>query len=185
MPGYIIHMAIAKQYAKKHNSEIRNEDEFIKGVIAPDMNEKLDGPAKDKSKTHYGKWGKYEVTTYIDKFLEDTKINMEQDFWKGYFLHLITDHYFYNKHFKEEHQEMIKNNDRFYYDYDCLNKELIEEYKLNINISAKIKKYINIYNEEPKYLKKSKIVNFIDAISNIDIQEKIEVIKEKGMEGLK
>lgn len=60
MPGFTIHMAIAKQYTKKYNSEIKNEDEFIKGAIAPDMNENLDGPAEDKSKTHYGKWGKYE-----------------------------------------------------------------------------------------------------------------------------
>ena len=183
MPGYTIHMAIAKQYSKKHDLEIKNEEEFIKGVIAPDMNEKLDGPAEDKSRTHYGKWGKYEVTTYLGEFLMDTKIDLQQDFWKGYFLHLITDHYFYNKYFKEEHQNMIKNNDRFYYDYDCLNKELIEEY--NLIILDNIKQYINFYDEEPKYLNKSKVIDFIDNISNMNIKEKIEIIKEKGMEGLK
>lgn len=183
MPGFTIHIAIAKQYIKKHNTEIKNEEEFIKGSIAPDMNEKLDGPAEDKSKTHYGKWGKYEVTTYIDEFLNDTEIDIQQDFWKGYFLHLVTDHYFYNKFFKEEHQEVIKNNDRFYYDYDCLNKELIEKY--NLTILDNIKKYMNLYDEKPKYLKKLKVVHFIDNISNIDIQEKIKVIKEDGMEGLK
>ena len=183
MPGYTIHMAIAKQYAQKHNTEIKNKEEFIKGSIAPDMNENLDGPAEDKSKTHYGKWGKYEVTTYIDDFLNDTKIDLQQDFWKGYFLHLITDYYFYNKYFKEEHQKMIKNNDRFYYDYDCLNRELIEEYELTI--LDNIKKYINLYNDKPKYLDKAKVVNFIDDISNIKIQEKIEVIRKEGMGGLK
>lgn len=183
MPGFTIHIAIAKQYIKKHNTEIKNEEEFIKGSIAPDMNEKLDGPAEDKSKTHYGKWGKYEVTTYIDEFLNDTEIDIQQDFWKGYFLHLVTDHYFYNKFFKEEHQEIIKNNDRFYYDYDCLNKELIEKY--NLTILDNIKKYMNLYDEKPKYLKKLKVIDFIDNISNIDIQEKIKVIKEDGMEGLK
>lgn len=182
MPGYTIHIAIAKQYLKKHGLEIKNEAEFINGSIAPDMNEKLDGPAEDKNITHYGKWGKYEVTTYIDEFLKDTEIDIQQDFWKGYFLHLITDHYFYNQYFKEEHQRMIKNNDRFYYDYDCLNEELIEEY--NLTILDNIKQYINLYNDEPKYLKKLKVVDFIDNISNIDIQEKINIIKEKGMEGL-
>ena len=182
MPGYVIHIATAKKYIEKHKTEIKNEEEFIKGVIAPDMNEKLDGPSEDKSKTHYGKWGKYEVTTYIDKFLNDTSIDMSKDFWKGYFLHLLADHYFYNKYFKEEHQEMIKNNDRFYYDYDCLNKELIEEYK--IEVLDNIKEFMNFFDAEPKYLKKSKLVDFINQIANMDIEEKVETIKYKGMEGL-
>lgn len=183
MPGFTIHIATAKEYMKKHKLEIKNEQEFINGAIAPDMNENLEGPAEDKSKTHYGKWGKYEVTTYIDKFLKDLKVNLEDDFWKGYFLHLLTDHYFYNKVFKEEHQQIIKNNDRFYYDYDCLNRSLIERYK--IDILDNIKKFMNMYEEKPKYLKESKIIDFIEEISSMNIEDKIEIIKREGMEGLK
>jgi len=182
MPGFTIHIAIAKEYMKKNKNEIKNEEEFIKGVIAPDMNEKLDGPAEDKSKNHYGKWGKYEVTTYIDEFLKDTKVDMAQDFWKGYFMHLLTDHYFYIKYFKKEHEEIVKNNDRFYYDYDCLNKSLIERYQ--IQLLDNIKKHMNMFDEEPKYLKESKVIEFIDIISNMNIEEKAETIKQKGMEGL-
>lgn len=182
MPGYTIHIATAKQYIKKHKEEIKNEEEFIKGVIAPDMNEKLDGPAEDKSKTHYGKWGKYEVTTCIDEFLKDPNIDMGKEFWKGYFLHLLADYYFYNQSFKMEHQEIIKNNDRFYYDYDCLNKAIIEDY--NIKILDNIKPFMNFYDKEPKYLKKSEVVKFIEQIANMNIEEKIEIIKQKGMEGL-
>ena len=44
---------------------------------------------------------------------------------------------------------------------------------------------MNLYNEKPKYLEKSKVIDFIDNISNMNIKEKIEIIKEKGMEGLK
>ena len=184
MPGFTIHIAIAKQYIAKHESEIENEVEFIKGVIAPDMNKNLDEPAEDKSKNHYGKWGKYEVETHIDEFLNDFEIDITQDFWKGYFLHLLTDHYFYNKekYFKKEHQEMVRNNDRFYYDYDCLNKYLIEKYE--IEIFDNIRKYMNMYEGEPKYLKLDKIINFIEQISNMNIKDKIEIIQQKGMEGL-
>ena len=182
MPGFTIHIATAKQYIKKHKLEIKNEEEFIKGVIAPDLNKELDGPPEDKSKTHYGKWGKYEVTTYIEQFLNDANVDISKDFWKGYFLHLLTDHYFYKKYFKKEHDEIVKNNDRFYYDYDCLNKSLIERYK--INVFENIKKYMNIYQAEPKYLKQSKVIDFIDIISNMNIQEKVDLIKQKGMEGL-
>lgn len=182
MPGFTIHMAIAKQYIAKHENEIKNEEEFIKGSIAPDLTKNFDGPSEDKSKAHYGKWGKYEVTTYIDQFLNDNKVDMTQDYWKGYFCHLLSDHYFYNKYFKEEHQEMIKNNDRFYYDYDCLNKELIEKY--DIQLSEKIEKQVNFYGAEPKYLKKSKLVDFIDLISSMNLNEQAEIIEQKGMEGL-
>ncbi len=182
MPGFTIHMAVAKEYIKKHENEIKNEDEFIKGVIAPDMNENLDGSAEDKSKNHYGKWGKYEVTTYIDEFLKDFTIDMRQDFWRGYFLHLLTDHYFYNKHFKKEHQEMVKNNDRFYYDYDCLNKSLIERYQ--IHVLDNIKKYMNMFDDKPKYLIETKVIDFIEEISSMDIQDKTEIISQKGMDSL-
>jgi len=54
MPGFTIHIAVAKRYIEKHKSEIKSEEEFIKGAIAPDMNEKMDEIAQDKSKTHYG-----------------------------------------------------------------------------------------------------------------------------------
>lgn len=182
MPGFTIHIAIAKKYIEKHKTEIRDEEEFIKGVIAPDLNENLKELPKDKSTTHYGKWGKYEVETHIDEFLKDSKVDISEDFWKGYFLHLLTDHYFYNKYFYQEHQEMMKNNDRFYYDYDCLNKELIEKYK--INVLENIKQYMNFYDGEPKYLVKSKVIDFIEQISNINIQDKIQIIKQKGMEEL-
>lgn len=182
MPGFTIHIAIAKKYIEKHGNEIKNEEEFVKGVIAPDMNENLDGPAEDKSKNHYGKWGKYEVTTYIDEFLKDSTIDMKQDYWRGYFLHLLTDHYFYNKYFKKEHEEMVKNNDRFYYDYDCLNKSLIEIYQ--IHVLDNIKKYMNMFDDKPKYLIEPKIIDFIEEISSIDIQDKSEIISKKGMSSL-
>ena len=36
MPGFTIHIAIAKEYAKKHKKEIINEEEFVEGTISPD-----------------------------------------------------------------------------------------------------------------------------------------------------
>ena len=184
MPGFTIHIAIAKQYMKKHKEEIKNEEEFIRGSIAPDLNKSLDGPAEDKSRTHYGKWGHYEVITNINEFLKDSRVNMEEDYWKGYFIHLLTDHYFYNKEkfFKREYEEMKRNNDKFYNDFDCLNKGLIEKYK--IEPLENIKKYMNKHDGEPKYLKEPKMIEFIEEISDMSIENKIEIIEQKGMEGL-
>lgn len=184
MPGFTIHIAIAKEYVEKHKNEIKNENEFIEGTIAPDLNEEMTEIAKNKSVTHYGKWGKYQVETNIKEFLEDEKVKIDKDYWKGYLLHLIVDHYFYNKFFIKEFCMMKQNNDRFYNDYDCLNCKLIKKY--NIKLVHNIEKYMYIKenNNKPKYLKEDKVVSFIDQISNIDLGEKIEIIKEKGMEGL-
>lgn len=182
MPGFVIHLAVGEQYKKKHFMEIQDEEEFKKGIIAPDMNKQLTEIERDKSRTHYGTWGNYNTNVNIEKFLKDKNVNMKSDFWKGYFLHLLTDFYFYNIDFKKEHEKIIENKDKFYEDYDCLNSKLIEKYKI-----PKIKfleKYMNIIDKEPKYLKYNKVVEFIEKISNFNIEEQVNIIKEKGMEGL-
>lgn len=182
MPGVTIHIAIAKSYIKKHKSEIKDEQEFINGSIAPDLDETMMQSAKDKNITHYGKWGILPVQTNIDKFLEDPIVDINKDYYKGYLLHLLTDLYFYNKIFKEECFEMKKNNDKLYYDYDCLNGILIEKYK--IDILENIKRNMCIIDGSPKYLDKDKIINFIEEISSLNLKDIIKIVKEKGMEGL-
>ena len=83
MPGYVVHIVIAQEYLKKHCDKEQKE-EFINGVIAPDLEEV-------KSKTHYGKSPAY---TNLLEFLKSNEI--ESSFKRGYFLHLVTDYLFYN-----------------------------------------------------------------------------------------
>ena len=47
MAGYVLHIAVAQEYLKKHSNIIENEKDFIEGVIYPDS-------VTDKSLTHYG-----------------------------------------------------------------------------------------------------------------------------------
>ncbi len=177
MPGFTIHIAIGKEYIKKHKLEIKNEKEFIKGSIAPDLTENFTEIAKNKDITHYGIWKDDETKIHIDKFLNDKKVDLRKDFWKGYFLHLLTDKYFYNQTFKQELEEIIKNNDKFYNDYDCLNEVIIEKYK--IDIEENIKKYMNFIKKEPKYLKKDKVIKFIEDMSQLDLNEEVEKFNRK------
>ena len=44
---------------------------------------------------------------------------------------------------------------------------------------------MNIISGNPKYLKIDKIINFIEKLSDFDIETEVKIIKEKGMEGLK
>ena len=171
MPGFAIHIAVAKEYIKKHKQEIKNEEEFIKGTIAPDLDETMQEVSKDKSKTHYGEWGKYQQTTYFDRFFEDKNVDLNQDYWKGYLLHLIADYYFYKVYFSKETNAIQENNDTFYHDYDCLNKFLVEKYDIKM-IAGKphnfpvIEKYIGIVEGNGKYLEKDRIIKFIDEVSS-------------------
>ena len=86
MPGYVIHLAIAEEYLRKHSEKKEDYKEFINGVIEPDG-------VKDKSLTHYGpKSSKSNLAEYL-------KVNnIDNSFSRGYFLHLLTDYLFYNRY---------------------------------------------------------------------------------------
>ncbi len=175
MPGFTIHIAIGKQYIAKHEREIKDTPKFMKGVIAPDLDDTMTQITRDKLKTHYGMWCNSENN--FRKFFNDEKVDINEDFWKGYFLHLLTDYYFYNNQFREETEESIRKGDLLYKDYDCLNFELIEKYK--IEIKENISQYMNVEktNERPKYLEKEKVIDFIEEISSLDLKELIEKMK--------
>ena len=117
MPGYIIHIAIAKEYAKKHKDGNENIKEFIVGTIQPDL-------VKPKSESHYGKSPAY---TNLKKYLENNKI--DNSFKRGEFLHLIADYLFYNFYLDKIDKEIIHN------DYDILNNELIKKYSVEIQMN--------------------------------------------------
>ncbi len=175
MPGYIIHIAVAKEYIKKHKLEIKNEKNFIKGAIDPDLIVKIKNNVT-KNQTHYGIWGNGNIEINFEKFLSDKKVDLKEDYWKGYLLHLLTDYCFYHIYFKQETEEVRNSSNvyQFHEDYDCLNKDLIDKYK--ITPMQEIKNDMNFIEKEPKYLKKEKIINFIEKISNIELEKNLKEI---------
>ena len=179
MPGFTIHIAIAKEYAKKHEKEIKNIDEFIEGTIAPDYIP-IESQYISKSETHYGEWGDWtrdDQIIYLDKFLKDKKEDLNTDYWKGYFIHLLVDDYFDRIYFRQEAKQAKENHDTFHNDYDSLNTEIIKRYHLEP--MEKIKKYMKKIEDKPKYLQLEKIIKFIEEMSNINLTQQVEVIKQK------
>lgn len=161
MPGYVIHVAVAQEYLKKHKNN-ENKEEFVKGTIEPDL-------IKPKTLSHYGKSPAY---TNLKKFLESNEI--ETSFQKGFFLHLITDYLFYNHYLDKFSREDIYN------DYDILNARLIEKY--NVQLPEKVKQYV--FNKEgiTKILSEELACKVIDEISNLkmeDIQKEVLEDNEK------
>ncbi len=69
---------------------------------------------------------------------------------------------------------MKENKDSFYHDYACLNRILIEKYKIEGFKNEEICKCINCINEEPKYLSEGKIFKFIEEITEQTIDERLK-----------
>ena len=170
MPSFVIHLAVAKEYERKHKSEIKDIEQFEKGNIAPDITD-------NKYKSHYDNYAKKHEG--LMPFLKQKDIDIFTDYGKGYFMHLLTDELFYHNTFEKEHKYIIENNLNFYNDYDCLNGKLLEKYK-DINLPDELKKYTKIVNEKPRFLDYKRVQKFIDDISNIALEEQISEIKLKG-----
>jgi hypothetical protein len=151
MPGYVIHLAVAKEYLKKHENNKEDYNEFIEGVIYPDS-------VKDKSLTHYG--AKSSVSNLYE-FLKDKKL--DTSFNRGYFLHLLTDYLFYNRYIDTMTNDM-------YNDYDLLNSFLIKKY--NVEVPEKVKNQVFSKDEgELKILSEELVTKFISDVSELDIYE--------------
>lgn len=149
MPGYIIHLAIAEEYLRKHKN-IEKKDDFIEGVIFPDS-------VKDKSETHYGAKSCY---SNLFEFLKDKNLNTS--FNKGYFLHLLTDYLFYNRYIDHTSKAI-------YNDYDILNKKLIDEYK--IEVPKRINDKIYFKDGKLVILTYEIVYKLIEDISDMDIND--------------
>lgn len=148
MAGYVIHLAIAEEYLKKHKDVKEDYDEFIKGVIYPDS-------VTDKSLTHYGIKSSKVI---LKDFLQDNEIN--NSYMRGYFLHLITDYLFYNKYLEKFTKDI-------YNDYDILNKKLIEKY--NVVLPENIQNNVFYEDGETKILTMELAIKIIDEISDLNL----------------
>lgn len=151
MAGYVIHLAVGEEYIRNYPNEIKNYDDFIDGIIYPDS-------VSDKSLTHYGpKSSKVFLKDYF------TERDIEDDFSKGYFLHLVTDYLFYNKFLEFFSTKYIYN------DYDILNKDLIKEFSIKIPEKVKDKVF---YNEgETKILDLEKTIEFIRDAAKYNLND--------------
>lgn len=157
MAGYVIHLAVAEAYIKKHPEEIKDYNKFIEGVIFPDS-------VSDKSLTHYGEKSS---KVNLKWFLEEKEIN--DDYNKGYFLHLVTDYIFYNKLLECFSKDI-------YNDYDILNKKLQERF--DVKIPENIKDNVFHKEGETKILELESTIKFIEEVS----EYKLSYIKERVLE---
>ena len=158
MPGYVIHIATAQEYLKKHEKEYSID--FIKGTIAPDLTD-------DKQKTHYGKSPAY---TSLNTYVKLNKI--DTDFNKGFFLHLITDYLFYNKYLEKIEKPQL------YYDYDFTNGDLVKKY--DVKLLKEIESKVFFENGIPQILTLDLASKVIDEVSELNLEQVYEEAKNNS-----
>lgn len=166
MASSVIHMAVANEVNKVLK---RDNSKLLIGSIAPDISKQI---GQDRTISHFI----FEDGLIdLDKFLDKYKNNLDDDFVLGYYIHLLTD-YFWFKYFMPEitNYSIIKTLDGkelnlskeeickyIYNDYTNINIRVINEYNMDLKI---------FFNELPE------IKNIIEEIP-ID---KLQVIIDKA-----
>ena len=157
MAGYVIHLAIGEEYIRKHKGDIKNKEEFLKGVIAPDN-------TNDKLQSHYGEKN---LVSSLKKFIDAKQDELDSDYIKGYFIHLFTDYIFYCRFFTLKH---------YYEDYDITNKTIIEKY--GVKVPEELKEYAKFVEGEPEHLKYHLLYELIEEVTKNKIKDNILKIKK-------
>ncbi len=175
MASAIIHLCVAKEINKYLKMD---ENYLLLGSIAPDISKQI-GETKEIS--HFLDHSNEDDIPNIDRFLTKYRSELNNPFEMGYFIHLLTDKYWFRdyvyKFIDRYTQDKVKKNvtytalkDLIYNDYTNLNITLIDNHNLNLDL---------FYNEIE--MPKSKIIEI--PVDKLDILiEKMGIIIEDSRE---
>lgn len=139
MASAIIHLCIAKELNKYLHMD---ERKLFLGSIAPDISKHL-GESKEIS--HFLNPANEDGIPQIDKFLEKYRYELNKPFEMGYFIHLLTDKYWFRDYLNQYVDRYTRDNNKrkltasalrniIYNDYTNLNTVLIDKYELSLDI---------------------------------------------------
>ncbi len=175
MASAVIHLCVAKEINKYLKMD---ENYLLLGSIAPDISKQI-GETKEIS--HFLDHSNEDDIPNIDRFLAKYRSELNNPFEMGYFIHLLTDKYWFRdyvyKFIDRYTQDKAKKNVTYtalknliYNDYTNLNISLIDNHNLNLDLF-----YTEI--EMPK----SKIIEI--PVDKLDILiEKMGIIIEDSKE---
>ena len=130
MPNISAHMIIAKKVGEKLNI---TSDDFIRGNLLPDI--------IDIEDSHFKIFNGVYCIPDINKCLKE--LDLSKDINIGYLVHLLLDKYYLVDYLgkKYPNQNIFLDN-KVYLDYDFLNFDLVNKFKLDINyLEAILKNY--------------------------------------------
>lgn len=139
MASAVIHLCVAKEVNKYLHMD---ENDLLLGSIAPDMS-KLIGETKEIS--HFLDHTNEDDIPNIDRFLAKYRNELNKPFEMGYFIHLLTDKYWFRDYIYQYIERYTRDDtkkkitytalkDIIYNDYTNLNIDLIDKYNLGLDI---------------------------------------------------
>ena len=173
MASLYMHLFVAQEYLKK-NSNKEKENEFIEGSIAPDL-------VDDKPKSHYGP---ITAKPNLRAFLKNNNVN--NSYYRGYFLHLLTDYLFYNylididKVVEQIGVEEWKR--KLYKDYNGISSKIAN--RINIETPEQLKKYVVSEEEATELFREQDLFDFLVNIARINIDEMVKKIQKEKEEDI-
>ena len=141
MASAVIHLCIAKEVNKYLNMD---EKYLLLGSIAPDISKQI-GQTKEIS--HFLDHTNEDDVPNIDRFLAKYKDELTNPFEMGYFIHLLSDKYWFRDYIYQYIERFTKDNtkkkvtytairDVIYNDYTNINIDLIDKYELSMDMLA-------------------------------------------------
>lgn len=173
-----IHLAIAKEYLKKHKE--LDYKKIISGTLYPDGVEDSDGAHfTDMSR---GSDNLSHVRGKVDLYAFLKEHPSLDDFGLAWFLHLVTDYLFFEECFSEEYllsRTYDEFRDELYFAYTHINLYLSEKYHI---LDSDYKDYPGEYYPGEPYetciLPIDMMDNFIKRVASIDLDKYIQKIKK-------
>lgn len=141
MASAVIHLCVAKEVNKYLKMD---ENMILLGSIAPDIS-KLIGETKEIS--HFLDHSNEDDIPNINRFLDKYRSELNKPFEMGYFIHLLTDKYWFRDYVYQYIERFTKDNTKkkitytaikevIYNDYTNINIKLIDKYELPLDLFA-------------------------------------------------
>ena len=139
MASAIIHLCVAKEINKYLKMDSYN---LLLGAIAPDISKQI-GQTKEIS--HFLDHTNEDDVPNIERFLHKYKDSLNNPFNMGYFIHLMTDKYWFRDYIYQYIERYTKDRakkrvtytairDVIYNDYTNINIDLIDKYQLPLDL---------------------------------------------------
>ncbi len=139
MASAVIHLCVAKEVNKYLKMD---ENSILLGSIAPDLS-KLVGETKEIS--HFLDHTNEDDIPNIDRFLAKYRGDLEKPFEMGYFIHLLTDKYWFRDYIYQYIDRYTRDTNKrkitytalkdiIYNDYTNINIDLIDKYNLGLDL---------------------------------------------------
>ena len=146
MASAIIHLCVAKEVNKYLGM---NEKILFLGAIAPDISKQI-GQTKEIS--HFLDHSNEDDIPNINRFLDKYRKELHNPFEMGYFIHLLTDKYWFRDYVYNYIERYAKDNNKKNLTYTALKQLIYDDYtNINIDLITKYDLALDLFYEYFKY----------------------------------